>query len=193
MIFLFTCPPLLPVGKERLQQWVWRPTFLVWLHGSEATVDLVLKILWKYVFLKFCVLTFQKLPEGQAQMLTLFFLLLPGAGAVFLRAALVPSEHLEMPTTYACLVWGQQIWRSDRPSVRRRISERLLQEWGLRTTITYTRESRSADCMPRPGYMLRKGRRGPRWVPGIWRRWQNRELQAVGLVWKDYSSSEQWE
>ena len=77
--------------------------------------------------------------------------------------------------------------------VRRRISERLLQEWGLRTTITYTRESRSADCMPRPAYMLRKGRRGSRWVPGNWRRWQNRELQAVGLVWKDYSSSEQWE
>lgn len=74
MIFLFICPPVLPVGKERLQQWVWRPTFVVWLHGSEATVDLVFKILWKYVFLKFCVLTFRKFPEGQAQTLTLFFL-----------------------------------------------------------------------------------------------------------------------
>lgn len=155
--------------------------FLVWLHGSEATTDFVFKTLWllKYILLKYCVLNFQELPEGQAQSW-------PGAGAVFLRVALVSvnTPAVLTSTTHAppMPTWGgdsRQVGQID-PGVRRNREGRL-QEAGLRTTTTYISEKASADCMLSPRYMLRKDRRRPRlasladlWAPRSRRRWQSR-------------------
>lgn len=194
-----TTPLSPPVEKEWLPQWVWRPMFLVWLQGSEATTDIVFKILWllKYILLKYCVLNFQELPEGQAQSWPCFSSPLPGAGAVILRVALVSvnTPAVLTSTTHAHLGWGQQTGWSDRPKreeEQRRTSAGSRSQNNVATyqphlSTTYTSEKGSADCMPSPGYMRRKDRRRPGlasladlWAPRS-RRDGKAELQAVQL------------
>lgn len=115
MEFLITCchllfPARVPLGVAA--------TFLGWIQGSGTNMVLVFQIIW---FLKYCVLTFQKSLDGQAQKLTLFPHPRPGLELVSWEH---PSECFEtcppLPTTGGTEMWdGGQWTRQEEAELRR--------------------------------------------------------------------------